>query len=78
MPFVNLPASLQSLFNALDMRVLKLETSKRFTAALMTTTEETAAFNAGAFRPGDIWLNTTTNTLRAMDNTNTLKTITWS
>lgn len=68
MPFVNLPASLQSMFTTIENRLLKLE-SARFTVPIVTADPTNT-------RNGDIWLNSTTNTLKIKDTTGTVRTIT--
>lgn len=68
MPFVNLPPSLQSLFSTINDRLLKLE-SARFTVPIVATDPSNP-------RNGDIWLNSTTNTLKIKDTTGTTRTIT--
>jgi hypothetical protein len=70
MPFINLPPSLQALFSGLETRLLKLETATRFTAPNVAT-------DPTAPRNGDIWLNTTTNQLKVVDSTGTVRVITW-
>lgn len=68
MPFINLPPSLQAVFSDILARVLKLE-SARFTIPVVAT-DPTISKN------GDIWLNSTTNTLKIKDSTGTVRTIT--
>jgi len=70
-------ANLNEVFQKIEQRVLKLETASRFTAPNITTAQESAAFAAGSFRAGDIWLNTTTNQLRTLDAVGAIRTITW-
>jgi hypothetical protein len=70
MPYVNLSPNLQVLFSTINDRLNRLETMKRFTAPSVATDPTNP-------RPGDIWLNTTSNTLKATDKNNTVKTITW-
>jgi len=62
MGFINLPATLQNLFASLETRILKLETATRFTAPNVTT-------DPSLPRKGDIVLNTTSNSLKYVDNT---------
>ena len=68
MPFVNLPASLHSMFATINDRLLKLE-SARFTVPIVATDPSNP-------RNGDIWLNSTTNTLKIKDTAGTTRTIT--
>lgn len=70
MPFINLPPSLQQMWSVLESRISKLETAQRFTAPNVATDPTNP-------RPGDIWLNTTSNTLKAVDKNGVVKTITW-
>jgi hypothetical protein len=71
MPFINLPTTLQNIFLSLSDRVLKLEMANRFTAPNVTTDPTNP-------RKGDIWLNTTTNQLKVVDNSGTVRVITWT
>ena len=68
MPYINLAPSLQAIFADLTARVLKLE-SARFTVPVVATDPTNA-------RNGDIWLNSTTNTLKIKDATGATRTIT--
>jgi hypothetical protein len=70
MPFINLPDSLQRVFQKIEDRLLKLENMQHFQAPISAT-------DPVAPRNGDIWINSTTNTLKAKDSTGTTKTITW-
>jgi hypothetical protein len=54
----------------MDSRVRKLETAVRFTAPSVTTDPVNA-------RKGDIWLNTTSNQLKILDNNGNIRIITW-
>lgn len=69
MGYINLPPSLQSLFAKINERLAKLETSKRFTMPSTATD-----FSSATGRNGDIWLNTTSNTPKYLDNTGTVAT----
>jgi hypothetical protein len=71
MPFINLPTSLQGIFQSLSDRVLKLEMANRFTAPNVATDPTNP-------RNGDIWLNTTTNQLKVVDKNGTVRVITWT
>lgn len=70
MAYVNLPASLLNMFQTIEARLLKLE-SARFTVPVVATDPTNA-------RNGDMWLNSTSNTLKIKDSTGTTRTITWS
>jgi hypothetical protein len=69
MGFINLPPNVRDYFEDLQNRVRKLETAQRFTAPNVTTDPTNP-------RKGDIWLNTTTNTLKIVDANGTIRTIT--
>ena len=71
MGYINLPPNLKSIFDDINARVRKLETAQRFTAPSVATDPSNP-------RKGDIWLNTATNTLKAVDNNGTIRTITWT
>ena len=71
MGYINLPPSLKVLFDGLHHRLDKLEMSQRFTAPSVATDPSNP-------RNGDIWLNTTSNTLKTLDNTGTVRTINWT
>ena len=70
MAYINLPPSLQALFQGLDNRLLKLENSVRFTLPNVAT-------DPTAPRKGDMWLNTTTNQAKVVDANGTVRVITW-
>ena len=70
MGFINLPPNVFQYFESFDQRIKKLETAQRFTAPSVATDPTNP-------RKGDIWLNTTSNTLKAVDNTGAIRTITW-
>lgn len=71
MGFVNQNPDLFQLFKQLTDRLDRLERSVRFTAPNVATDPTNP-------RPGDIWLNTTSNTLKAVDKNGAVKTITWA
>jgi hypothetical protein len=71
MSYANLPPSFFQMFQQLNDRLEKLERSARFTAPNVATDPTNP-------RPGDIWLNTTSNTLKAVDKNGAVKTITWA
>lgn len=70
MPFVNLPENLQRVFQKIDTRLLRLENSQRFSVPIVATDPTNP-------RNGDMWINSTSNTLKAKDSTGTTRTITW-
>jgi len=70
MPNIILPPNLREIFQLIERRLNKLETAKRFTAPVVATDPTNP-------RSGDIWLNSTSNTLKAVDKNGTVKTITW-
>lgn len=70
MSYANLPPDLFKIFEQVYLRLNKLETAGRFTAPNVATDPSNP-------RPGDIWLNTTSNTLKAVDKNGAIKTITW-
>jgi hypothetical protein len=59
------------MFQDIKNRLDKLERSNRFTAPNVTASPSLP-------RPGDIWLDTTSNTLKAVDKNGVVKTVTWS
>ena len=68
MPYVNQPPALRDIFAALDARISKLETSARFTIPVVAT-------DPTYTRKGDMWINSTSNTLKVVDSAGTLRTI---
>ena len=70
MPYVNFPPALRDIFQGLDNRINKLETSGRFTVPIVATDPVNT-------RKGDMWLNSTSNTLKVVDSVGTIRTITW-
>lgn len=70
MGYINQTPNLHDIFEDLNNRLRKLETATRFTAPNVSSDPTNA-------RNGDIWLNTTTNLLKAKDATGTVRTITW-
>jgi hypothetical protein len=59
MAYINQPPDLRAIQADMDTRVRKLETAVRFTAPNVTTDPTNA-------RTGDIWYNTSVNSLRAL------------
>jgi hypothetical protein len=70
MPFINLPENLQRVFQKIDTRLLRLENSQRFNVPIVAT-------DPTAPRNGDMWINSTSNTLKIKDSAGTTRTITW-
>ena len=70
MGYLNFPPNLKDIFDDLTSRIRKLETAQRFTVPIVTTDPTNT-------RNGDMWINSTSNTLRAVDSTGTIRTITW-
>ena len=68
MPYVNQPPALRDIFAALDDRIRRLETSARFTIPVVATDPTNT-------RKGDMWINSTSNTLKVVDSVGTLRTI---
>jgi hypothetical protein len=69
MAYVNLPPSLLNMFQDIENRLLKLE-SARFTVPVVATDPTNP-------RNGDMWINSTSNTLKIKDATGATRTITW-
>ncbi len=70
MAFINQPPDLRALQADTDSRLRKLETAVRFTFPNVTTDPANP-------RIGDAWLNITTNQAKIVDNTGTVRVITW-
>jgi hypothetical protein len=71
MAFVNLPASVQSIIQAIDARLLRIEQSQRFTFPPVATDPSNP-------RIGDAWLNTTTNQAKIVDSGGVVRVLTWT
>lgn len=71
MPFINLPPNLNQMFSDLKDRLSKLENAQRFTVPISATDPSNP-------RNGDMWINSTTNQLKAKDSTGTTRVITWT
>jgi len=69
MPYVNQPPAIRDIFTALDDRLRKLETAGRFTIPVVAT-------DPTYTRKGDMWINSTSNTLKVIDSNGTIRTIT--
>ena len=70
MPYINLPPDLRLVFDKIQQRLQKLETATRFTVPIVTT-------DPTNYRNGDMWLNSTSNTLKIVDSVGTIRTITF-
>ena len=71
MSYINLPASVQSIIQGIDGRLIRLEQSQRFTFPAVTTDPANP-------RIGDAWLNTTTNQAKIVDKNGTVRVLTWT
>ena len=71
MSWTNELATLKSLIDGLSKRIFTLENSRKVTFTPVTTDPTT-------LRPGDAWLNTTTNVLKAVDKNGSVRVITWT
>lgn len=85
MPKLNIPDSLYEIMRVIDQRLRKLETGKRFTAPMTPALSNPYPTITGLIagdpispRPGDMWVNSNTNTLRVVDKNGAIKTVTWS
>ena len=70
MGYLNFPPNLKDMFDDILTRLRKLETAQRFSVPIVTSDPTNS-------RNGDMWLNSTTNTLKVVDATGTIRTITW-
>ena len=71
MGFVNQNPDLYQILKLIYDRLDRLERGTRFTAPSVATDPTNP-------RPGDLWLNTTSNTLKSVDKNGVVKTIAWS
>ena len=69
MPYVNQPTLIKDMFASLDDRLKRLETAARFTIPVVAT-------DPAYPRKGDMWINSTSNTLKVIDANGTIRTIT--
>jgi len=69
MPYINLPPDFRLLFDKLNQRLQKLETATRFTVPIVAT-------DPTNYRKGDMWINSTSNTLKVVDSVGTIRTVT--
>ena len=70
MAYINQPPDLRTMQADMNNRLRLLETATRFTFPNVTTDPTNP-------RIGDAWLNITTNQAKIVDNTGTVRVITW-
>ena len=70
MGYLNFPPNLKDMFDDILTRLRKLETAQRFSVPIVTSDPTNS-------RNGDMWINSTSHTLNAKDDTGTIRTITW-
>jgi len=71
MGYINHAPDIREIIEDLKARLRKLETAQRFTAPSVIADPTNP-------RIGDIWLNTTSNTLKTVDKNGTIRTINWT
>jgi hypothetical protein len=69
MGYLNFPPNLKDIFDDIYARVRKLETAQRFSIPVVATDPTNR-------RNGDMWINSTTNTLKVVDSVGTIRTVT--
>jgi len=69
MGYLNFPPNLKDIFDDIYARVRKLETAQRFSVPVVATDPTNR-------RNGDMWINSTTNTLKVVDSVGTIRTVT--
>jgi len=69
MGYLNFPPNLKDIFDDIYARVRKLETAQRFSVPIVATDPTNR-------RNGDMWINSTTNTLKVVDSVGTIRTVT--
>lgn len=69
MGYLNFPPNLKDLFDDIQTRLRKLETAQRFTVPVVAT-------DPTNYRKGDMWINSTSNTLKVVDSVGTIRTVT--
>jgi hypothetical protein len=69
MAYINQPPDLRAIQADIETRLRKLETAQRFTVPIVTTDPTNP-------RNGDMWYNSTTTTLKFVNSTGIIKTIT--
>jgi hypothetical protein len=70
MGYLNFPPNLKDIFDDLYARIRKLETAQRFTIPVVVTDPTNR-------RNGDMWINSTSNTLKVVDSVGTIRVVTW-
>lgn len=71
MAYINQPPDLRAIQSDVESRLRKLETAQRFTAPIVTVDPTYP-------RKGDIWINSTSNLMKVVDSTGTIRVITWT
>lgn len=69
MGYLNLPPNLKDIIDDVYARLRKLETAQRFTVPIVATDPTNR-------RNGDMWFNSTSGTLKLVDATGTIRTVT--
>jgi len=69
MGYLNFPPNLKDIFDDIYARVRKLETAQRFSVPVVATDPTNR-------RKGDMWINSTSNTLKVVDSVGTIRTVT--
>ena len=69
MGYLTFPPNIRDIFDDLYSRIRKLETAQRFTVPVVTT-------DPTNYRNGDMWINSTTNTLKVVDSVGTIRVVT--
>lgn len=69
MGYINQPFDFKAFFDDIFARLRKLETAQRFTVPIVTS-------DPTAPRNGDMWFNSTSSTLKFVNNAGIIKTIT--
>jgi len=69
MGYINQPFDFKAFFDDVFARLRKLETAQRFTVPIVST-------DPTAPRNGDMWYNSTSNTLKFVNSAGIIKTVT--
>jgi len=69
MGYLNFPPNIKDIFDDIYSRIRKLETAQRFSIPVV-------AVDPTNRRNGDMWINSTSNTLKVVDSTGTIRTVT--
>jgi len=69
MGYLNFPPNIKDIFDDIYARIRKLETAQRFSIPVV-------AVDPTNRRNGDMWINSTSNTLKVVDSTGTIRTVT--